>query len=574
MYYAYDKMIQKVKERVLKYAQKGAVRIASYTQRVRTPSLRIQITILVLILAAILGIAGVRIYILKTVANKAFPSQPLNSPLKQEASALPLSKTYTDDAGYISLSYPANWKLTITKNEQSADLQTTGTAIFTSPRGVVLHVDSDWGSKDGACFPRNTDTPYHVGNLCPTAEYLSSEPVPLDGIYNYTNGQMFDHATVVLVTKHYADTAGNNSWSIDLTQEPVTLHKPVMGYVTNDDSLTVYDANKKFYPNIHAFAVFSRSEDLDSQDAQTIKAMLKSLRVSLNPATGSASEKTFNFITNTSGWQKRAPPDHSFYVKFGAYESYGICNDNPSILLFGIISGNANGHTCGGIMGAVTPKTSNNQTTIITRVAFGPSETLWDKGDALPVLATLPQGETAKRYEYTNIIDGTSFNTIEYDVSYDGQNYVAVMHWPSGSNSSISSDYFDTVVQKTWTFNTTSIVMSAIKIEPGSSYSLPGHPPINGNLQVIHMTIKNNSGTEQSYQPLQFSAVTSSGSIINPTQYAPADTQNEWYGSSLVPGGSQNIVIFFTPDATLTTLTWASDSETIAIPLSVPPGQI
>lgn len=162
---------------------------------------------------------------------------------------------------------------------------------------------------------------------------------------------------------------------------------------------------------------------------------------------------TFNFVSQT-GWAQRGPTDGSFTVSFGASETYGYCSDGTGILLISMVYSNANGkYTCGEIKNVVSPQSGGSL--LYTQVAIGPSETLWDKPASQSVSATLSQGEKASRYDYTTVISGETYETIEYDITYQNKSYVAVNHWstskfPKGPN--ISVNYFDTIVQKTLKF--------------------------------------------------------------------------------------------------------------------------
>jgi hypothetical protein len=160
----------------------------------------------------------------------------------------------------------------------------------------------------------------------------------------------------------------------------------------------------------------------------------------------------FNF-TPMTGWVAREPIDKSFSVSFGASETYAACTDKPGILLIGIVSGSFNEATCGSIKSALLPSDAN-PTLPQTNIAIGPSEALWDKSDATPVTVTLPQGEKASRYLYTNTTNGVQYTIVEYDTTYQDKDYVAVWHWRYDQGEpGMPQNYFDTFVQKTLTFN-------------------------------------------------------------------------------------------------------------------------
>jgi len=159
----------------------------------------------------------------------------------------------------------------------------------------------------------------------------------------------------------------------------------------------------------------------------------------------------FNF-TETTGWTQRSPLDKSFTISFGASETSGVCTDRTDILMIGMVYMDMSGnYTCGDIKQALLPPAPNQLQR--TNIAIGKSETLWDKTGAQPVTVTLQQGETAERYAYTNTTDGVAYTIVQYDISYKGKNYVAVWHWRSDTSPSMPQNYFDTMVQKTLTFN-------------------------------------------------------------------------------------------------------------------------
>lgn len=168
--------------------------------------------------------------------------------------------------------------------------------------------------------------------------------------------------------------------------------------------------------------------------------------------------KTFNFV-NTTGWVKRTSKDGVMSINAGSTQTYGYCkNVSSSILLVMVYMDQSGLYDCGNLKGAVSwQKTANNSTMLLTRIAFGPSEDLWGRGNAKAIEVKLSNGDKANRYEYTNTIDGKSYNTIEYVTTHNSKSYTALMHWESACNlssgSDISIDYFDTVVQKTWAIN-------------------------------------------------------------------------------------------------------------------------
>ncbi len=133
---------------------------------------------------------------------------------------------------------------------------------------------------------------------------------------------------------------------------------------------------------------------------------------------------------------------------------------------------------------------------------------------------------------------------------------------------SLQKQLSSTAITETPT-TTTSLNISAVKIQPGSDFSLANHPQISGDLRVVYLTIRNISNSMQTYDVNAFTATTDTGVVLKPLIYAPYDTKNTWYNSSLVAGGHQDVVIFFTPEQNIVTITWTPVNGT-AISTPVP----
>jgi type II secretory pathway pseudopilin PulG len=208
--------------------------------------------------------------------------------------------------------------------------------------------------------------------------------------------------------------------------------------------------------------VFSRqnkkqSSKQDSQTVQTQEIKKEATNQQSTPAealTEKEAEKKFNFV-DMSGWVNLTSKDSTTSIKAGGMHTYGHCKTIPGSLLLGMVYSNGTReYDCKSLKDAVSWNKSGNSNLLLTRIAFGPYEELWDRGDAKPQKLKLANGDTAERYEYKNVIDGESYDTIEYVATHGGGKYTAVMHWKSStdlnSGSYINQDYFDTVVQKTW----------------------------------------------------------------------------------------------------------------------------
>lgn len=200
------------------------------------------------------------------------------------------TKVYTDPVGKFSVQYPADWKLTATKDVKDASTA-SAEAKLTSPTGTVLELKSDWGGRGGMCEPEAGDKPFAAGNACASNEYLSSELLPIDNVYypvdveraNGTTGTTYKKTDILLVTSHYAYIDGKSQYLIGLIdsnpQYTISLKDPDMGLIAPKHFLTVYDADGTFQPYIYATASGTTKEFLQSKDADTIKAILRTIKV-------------------------------------------------------------------------------------------------------------------------------------------------------------------------------------------------------------------------------------------------------------------------------------------------------
>jgi hypothetical protein len=167
-------------------------------------------------------------------------------------------------------------------------------------------------------------------------------------------------------------------------------------------------------------------------------------------------QQSFTFL-DTADWVEHKPADGSYVVKLSRQATYGVCNKNASTFMVGMVMLNGNDdYDCSGIKDAVALKPGPGDM-VLTRVVFAKSDKLWDRPkDSLAQTIKLVSGEDAIRYKYTNTVDGRTFDNIEYSVTHDGVNYIAINHWADNFNNDlygISETYFDTIVQKTLIFN-------------------------------------------------------------------------------------------------------------------------
>lgn len=248
--------------------------------------------LLVIIFLGLAGFIGWFIYYTQQVANEnyaaantasqATPAKAAPAPEK----TVTLSKTYADTNGNFTVQYPAGWKVKTAK-DTNPDFSSVTTTI-TSPKGTVLHLDSNNGGKGGSCEPGTNDEPFAKGNVCPSIEYLSSETLPINNVYNMMGktvkgsySSSLKKSKVVLVTSHYLGVDGKESYSVNVqnsdTEFPVELNKPTTGAVMSANSLSVYGSTGKFHPYVYAYSQGTTAAFLDSADATTLKAILRTL---------------------------------------------------------------------------------------------------------------------------------------------------------------------------------------------------------------------------------------------------------------------------------------------------------
>ena len=162
--------------------------------------------------------------------------------------------------------------------------------------------------------------------------------------------------------------------------------------------------------------------------------------------------KSFNFV-DYANWTEINSKDGSYTLKFGPNETHGYCANDKTTTLLGMIYMDQTGeYDCNSIMSALI---TGNPSKMLTRVAFGLSTTSPNASD--PVEVTLLNNVSSKRYEFITQDNGKTFNNIEYIASSHGINYSAHLRWEQGydlyKGSNVTPEYFDTIVQKTWTFN-------------------------------------------------------------------------------------------------------------------------
>jgi len=249
--------------------------------------------VLIVIGIGILGYTGWFTYSSFTFAQNSYRQiESVNKNDQLIVGAESLTQKYTDGLNLVSAKYPASWKLATSLDQSEPNYPMVLTTI-TSPRGTVLYLNLDWGGRGGACMPDSTDKPFQAGNTCASVETLGIQPSGITNLYAHiahvtstSYSETFDKSNIVLTTKHYANEAGSQKYVIGLVASngsyPAETNKPDMGYVTEDDFFDAYGQDKKWYGELHAYASFNKSAALNSQDALTVKAILKSITINLS----------------------------------------------------------------------------------------------------------------------------------------------------------------------------------------------------------------------------------------------------------------------------------------------------
>jgi hypothetical protein len=163
--------------------------------------------------------------------------------------------------------------------------------------------------------------------------------------------------------------------------------------------------------------------------------------------------KTFTFVSDTSNWVRITSIDKSYSVALGPNVTTGFCNGDTTTILLGMIYLNqTNRYDCNSVISAL-----NRTNPLLARHALGLLESNENLTDKDSIIVNLPNGVTAKYYEYTTTESDISYNNIQYVIDHDGISYTAHMRWPIDYNiyegSNILPSTFDTIIQKTWQFN-------------------------------------------------------------------------------------------------------------------------
>lgn len=195
---------------------------------------------------------------------------PTSSTTSQAASTVQsstpaLAKTYTNKDGQFNLKYPADWK-TGTSNGGFEELQ--------APSGAAVDIRViTTGGLEGCMF-----------DGCSTLTYKSVEDTGQQALNVGSVGSEITYTKVPLNLVTLTETSNNKTdYYIALsadTEAKANINKPQANRGSDDfrDFLfTKANDNKSAYPLISVFAE-QAGTDFNSTDAQTIKAVLKSLR--------------------------------------------------------------------------------------------------------------------------------------------------------------------------------------------------------------------------------------------------------------------------------------------------------
>lgn len=219
------------------------------------------------------------------------PSQAA-APIKERETAA-LTKIYKDTFGNFTVKYPPGWIVKSKTTKNNGELYGKETTL-TSPKGTVLHLDSDLGGRGGGCTPAPTDKPFKKGNVCSTYEYLSSELLPIKNVY-YPKEVLeadkdsvhyaYEPTDIMLVTSHIGYSDGTSTYVIGLEDSPpdnrIKVNDPYMSLVIGYTSVTVYNSKGKDHPYIYAYSKSSSASFLKGNEAEIIKDILSSLRLDI-----------------------------------------------------------------------------------------------------------------------------------------------------------------------------------------------------------------------------------------------------------------------------------------------------
>jgi hypothetical protein len=160
------------------------------------------------------------------------------------------------------------------------------------------------------------------------------------------------------------------------------------------------------------------------------------------------------FFVDTSGWVTKNSRDGAFSVKYISDLVYETCPDLSDNLMTAI-AGPADGvASCGSTQKAVTYQPSGaDAIALFTQTILAQTDERWERGSAVADEVTLVGGHMAKRYEYETTVLDKQYRTVEYETVVNGKRYLAINNWEAADGPNTPVNEFDTMVQKTWSFN-------------------------------------------------------------------------------------------------------------------------
>lgn len=146
-------------------------------------------------------------------------------------------KEYKNDSVKLSFRYPAGWSLKEDLGNPRG-IGNEGTIAVTSPAGVIVSIEPNYGGKGGGCIDDPADKPHNTSN-CNTLEILSKEKVAAQSNIEETDR---DGKDIYLYRFKYTEarqataTPPPSTYGIFLSndKELITVSKPIIGALFNN----------------------------------------------------------------------------------------------------------------------------------------------------------------------------------------------------------------------------------------------------------------------------------------------------------------------------------------------------
>jgi hypothetical protein len=87
---------------------------------------------------------------------------------------------------------------------------------------------------------------------------------------------------------------------------------------------------------------------------------------------------------------------------------------------------------------------------------------------------------------------------------------------------------------------------------------------------AVHVTIHNETSTEQSYDAGQFGAVTDAGVVVGTFPWTPNISQTPWMATTIIPGASLTETVYYSVGQNLSMLTWQPPGQAALVELPFP----